>query len=48
MQYIFNTIRFSRAKGITTNICNLEVVCLFIYQVSIKDESTYQSISKKW
>ena len=35
------------AKGIATNICNLEVVCPFIYQVSINHESTYQSISKK-
>ena len=39
---------FFRAKGIAANIYNLEVICLFIYQISIKDKSTYQSLSKKW
>ena len=46
MQYIYQHYKFFGAKGISTNICNLEVVCLFIYQVSIKDESTYQSIAR--
>ena len=29
MQYIFNTT-FFEAKGITTNICDLELICLSI------------------
>ena len=44
----FQHYTFFGAKRIATNICNLELICLFIYQISIKDESTYQSISKKW
>ena len=47
MQYFFNTT-FFEAKGIATNNCNLELICYFIYQLSIKDESCYHSISKKW
>ena len=39
---------FFEAKGIASDIWNLELVCLFIYQLSIKDESSYQSISMKW
>ena len=45
---IFQHFLFFEAQGISTNICNLELICLFIYQLSIRDESSHQSISKKW
>ena len=44
----FQHCTFFEAKGIVTNIYSLELICLFIYQLSIKGESSYQSISKKW
>ena len=48
MQYFFQQCTLFEVKGIATNISNLELICQFIYQLSIKDESYYQSISKKW